>query len=61
MVIEKSNKSLRKKLLEKDENDNYRHCSICSKTITPEDIQNNNFEYVKSKLRREFCTQYMYK
>lgn len=52
MIIEKD-KRLKNKARE-DDLGNARHCRICNKPIYKDDIDNNNFEYVKSKINENY-------
>ena len=50
------NKRLRNKVLETDDwSGKHRKCAICNKEITPEDVNNENFEYVKDKLGEHYA------
>lgn len=51
MVVEK-NKLKRKVLM--DDNGEARHCRICNEITSTEDVNSNNFEYVKSRLSENY-------
>lgn len=52
MVIEKDKRLKRKVSVDKE--GKVRRCRICGKPIDKEDIENDNFEYVKSKINENF-------
>lgn len=49
MIIDKQ--KLSQKL---QRSDKIKYCRICGKEITIEDLQNGNFEYVKSKINENY-------
>lgn len=54
MIIDKQELSQKLQRAYKRSDKNEKYCRICSKKITLEDLQNDNFEYVKSKINENY-------